>query len=93
MDWYTAATMLEKQRQQGLNTSQISTIPFFENLFPAGLASIMNNTFGLDLSVAETTLVLIQHGQTHSCSTPCKAERPETLARFLPVMTGRIRKL
>jgi len=48
MDWYTAATMLEKQRQQGLNTSQISTIPFFENLFPAGLASIMNNTFGLD---------------------------------------------
>src|SRR5260370_41856747 len=48
MDWYTAETMLEKQRQQGLNTSQISTIPFFENLFPAGLASIMNNTFGLD---------------------------------------------
>jgi hypothetical protein len=48
MDWYTAATMLEKQRQQGLDTSQISAIPFFENLFPAGLASIMNSTFGLD---------------------------------------------
>ncbi len=48
MDWYTAATMLEKQRQKGTDTSQIASIPFFENLFPAGLASIMNNTFGLD---------------------------------------------
>ncbi|HEY6269852.1 MAG TPA: TonB-dependent receptor [Candidatus Acidoferrum sp.] len=48
MDWYTAATMLEKQRQQGLDTSQIATIPFFENLFPAGMATIFNSAFGLD---------------------------------------------
>ncbi len=48
MDWYTAGTMLEKQRQQGLDTSQIASIPFFENLFPAGFASIVNNFFGLD---------------------------------------------
>lgn len=48
MDWYTAATMLEKQRQQGINTNQIASIPFFENLFPAGLGSIINNQFGLD---------------------------------------------
>jgi Carboxypeptidase regulatory-like domain len=48
MDWYTAGTMLEKQRQQGTNTSQIATIPFFEDLFPAGMASLMNGTFGLD---------------------------------------------
>jgi len=48
MDWYTAGTILEKQRQQGVDTSQIATIPFFENLFPAGLASVMNNFFGLD---------------------------------------------
>lgn len=48
MDWYTAATMLEKQRQKGIDTSQIATIPFFEDLFPAGLASTMNNQFGLD---------------------------------------------
>jgi Carboxypeptidase regulatory-like domain len=48
MDWYKAATMLEKQRQQGVDTSQIAAIPFFENLFPSGLASIMNNAFGLD---------------------------------------------
>jgi len=48
MDWYTAGTMLEKQRQQGINTTQIAPIPFFENLFPSGMASLMNDTFGLD---------------------------------------------
>jgi Carboxypeptidase regulatory-like domain len=48
MDWYTAATILEKQRQQGIDTSQIATIPFFENLFPAGMAQLMDDTFGLD---------------------------------------------
>jgi hypothetical protein len=48
MDWYTAATMLEKQRQQGLDTTAIATIPYFEDLFPAGLAQTMNDTFGLD---------------------------------------------
>lgn len=48
VDWYTAGTMLEKQRQKGTATSQVAPIPFFENLFPAGLASIVNSTFGLD---------------------------------------------
>lgn len=48
VDWYTAATMLEKQRQLGTNTTQIAPIPFFENLFPTGLASIVNSAFGLD---------------------------------------------
>ena len=48
MDWYTAGTILEKQRQQGIDTSQIATIPFFENLFPAGMAQLMDDTFGLD---------------------------------------------
>lgn len=48
MDWYTAATILEKQRQKGVDTSQIATIPFFENLFPAGMAAIFDNAFGLD---------------------------------------------
>lgn len=42
MDWYTAGTMLEKQRQQGVPTSQIASIPFFNNLFPANLVGIMN---------------------------------------------------
>jgi hypothetical protein len=48
MDWYTAGTMLEKQRQQGVVTSAIAPIPFFENLLPTGFASIMNSAFGLD---------------------------------------------
>jgi len=43
MDWYTAATILEKQRQQDVVTSQIASIPFFDNLFPANLVTLMNN--------------------------------------------------
>jgi hypothetical protein len=46
MDWYHAGTILEKQRQQGLDTSQIAAVPFFENLLPAGLASTLNGVFG-----------------------------------------------
>ena len=49
MDWYTAGTMLEKQRQQNVPISQIQQIPFFENLFPTGansLANLSNTIFG-----------------------------------------------
>lgn len=43
MDWYTAATILEKQRQLDVPTSQIASIPFFDNLFPANLVTLLNN--------------------------------------------------
>ncbi|HJZ64714.1 MAG TPA: TonB-dependent receptor [Candidatus Acidoferrum sp.] len=43
MDWYTAGTLLEKQRAQGINTSQIASIPYFDNLFPANLVDLFNN--------------------------------------------------
>jgi hypothetical protein len=43
MDWYTAGTILEKQRQKGVDTSQIASIPFFDNLFPANLVDLFNN--------------------------------------------------
>ncbi len=43
MDWYTAGTILEKQRQQNVKTSQIASIPFFDNLFPANLVELFNN--------------------------------------------------
>jgi hypothetical protein len=43
MDWYTAGTILEKQRQKGVDTSQIASIPFFDNLFPSNLVSLFNN--------------------------------------------------
>ena len=43
MDWYTAGTILEKQRQLDVPTSQIASIPFFDNLFPANLVTLFNN--------------------------------------------------
>jgi len=43
MDWYTAATILEKQRQQDVSATQIASIPFFDNLFPANLVDLFNN--------------------------------------------------
>jgi hypothetical protein len=43
MDWYTAGTILEKQRQLDVATGQIASIPFFDNLFPVNLVGIMNN--------------------------------------------------
>lgn len=42
MDWYTAATILEKQRQQDVDTASIASIPFFDNLFPANLVDLYN---------------------------------------------------
>jgi hypothetical protein len=33
MDWYTAATILEKQRQAGVPWTQVQAIPYFEHLF------------------------------------------------------------
>jgi hypothetical protein len=42
MTWYQAGTLLEKQRQQNVDTGQIKSIPFFDNLFPANLVGVMN---------------------------------------------------
>jgi hypothetical protein len=46
MDWYTAGTMLEKQRQQNVDTANIASIPFFDNLFPANLVDLYNTDQG-----------------------------------------------
>ena len=40
VDWYTAGTMLAKQRAQGAATGGIATIPYFENLFPGAAANL-----------------------------------------------------
>ncbi len=45
MDWDTAATQLEILRQQGTPISEIQQIPYFANLFPADLFSIINSSF------------------------------------------------
>jgi len=34
VDWYSAATLLEIERQKGTPINQIQSIPYFENLFP-----------------------------------------------------------
>lgn len=39
MDWYTAATILEKQRQLGTDPANVQPIPYFENLLPKGYAA------------------------------------------------------
>jgi len=42
MTWYEAGTILEKQRQKNVDTSQIKSLPFFDDLFPANLVGILN---------------------------------------------------
>ena len=50
MDWYTAAGILEDLRRAGTPASQVAQIPYFANLFPANLATLMNdNYWGEDL--------------------------------------------
>src|SRR5260370_11017903 len=47
MDWYTAEGILEQLRTQGVPTSSVQQIPYFQNLFPANLAALINaNYFG-----------------------------------------------
>jgi hypothetical protein len=59
MDWYTAATMLEKLRQAGTpctnkDCSKIPTIPYFENLFPALAAQEGFTTTGYTPTATQT---------------------------------------
>lgn len=42
MDWFTAATQLEILRQRGTPVSQIGQIPYFANLFPSNLATLLS---------------------------------------------------
>ena len=46
MDWYTAATLLEIPRSQGVSVNSIQQIPYFANLFPGNLASLLNAFYG-----------------------------------------------
>jgi hypothetical protein len=60
LDWYTAATTLEKLRQQGVDISQVPSListdvaNYFNNVFPAGMASIIGDYDGLDYDPAWT---------------------------------------
>lgn len=54
MDWYTAATILEKARQAGTDPSYFAAhpIPYFENLFPG-----LPNSWGYDPGTPATQVV------------------------------------
>jgi hypothetical protein len=45
MDWYTAAGILEDLRRAGVPASQVPQIPYFANLFPSNLATLMNDNY------------------------------------------------
>ncbi len=50
MDWYTAATILEKIRQtRPPEDTAVPTMPYFDNIYPANLAEIMNAWDGTDI--------------------------------------------
>ncbi len=47
MDWYTAATVLEKIRQtRPPGSTAVPTMPYFDNIFPANLTARMNAFYG-----------------------------------------------
>lgn len=48
-DWYTAATQLEVLRQSGTPVSAIQQIPWFANMLPSNIATLMNDNYFEDL--------------------------------------------
>lgn len=45
MDWYTAAGILEQARVAGVSVAAIQQVPYFQNLFPSGLAQLINDNY------------------------------------------------
>ncbi len=45
MDWYGAAGILEQLRVAGVPVSAVPQIPYFQNLFPANLATLINDNY------------------------------------------------
>jgi hypothetical protein len=70
LDWYQAATILEKQRQKGVDTSQIASIPFFDNLFPANLADLYNADQGAGFPSTWTPTQVFYGLQSRTPSNP-----------------------
>ena len=48
-DWYTAAGVLERLRAQNVPVSAIQQIPWFQNMLPANIATLMNTNYFEDL--------------------------------------------
>ena len=58
VDWYTAAGMLETFRSSGRAVSTVTQIPYFANLFPANLSSLLglNPAYNQTQAVYATTV-------------------------------------
>jgi hypothetical protein len=54
MDWYTAASILERLRAQGTPISAVQQIPYFANLYPADLAAQVNGNYFGEVVLDET---------------------------------------
>jgi len=54
MDWYTAASILERLRASGASISSVQQIPYFANLYPADLAAQINANYFGDIVLDET---------------------------------------
>jgi hypothetical protein len=64
MDWYTAATILEKQRQLGTDIANIQPIPYFENILPGGYAATTAaNGYSLPSNASSTQAVYAEASQ------------------------------
>jgi hypothetical protein len=70
VDWYTAGTMLEKQRQLGTDTSAITPIPFFENLLPSDFVTLINNDLGFGADPAWSNTQAFYAFQSRTPSNP-----------------------
>jgi hypothetical protein len=65
-DWNTAATQLEILRQQGTPVSQIQQIPYFANLFPANLTTLLGCPAGYNQTQAVYSMVFTGTGSCQS---------------------------
>ncbi|MEO7539516.1 MAG: hypothetical protein ABIV21_05785, partial [Pyrinomonadaceae bacterium] len=69
MDWYTAATQLEIQRQQGVPVDQIRQIPYFANLFPADLSNLVNCGAGSNYNQTQAVYSMVFGGDQYCGAT------------------------
>src|SRR5206468_12195166 len=82
MDWYTAATMLEKQRQLGTDPANVQSIPYFDNILPAGYAAtVAANGYDLPSGATNTQAVYAEAAQFWANDWTDVQDEIETYAR------------
>lgn len=84
MDWNAAATQLEVLRQQGTAVSQIQQIPYFANLFPANLSSVLGCPAGYNQTQAVYSMVFTGSGRCNPTDWTTVQLRLSTLSSRFP---------